>query len=209
MATATHYSVTGDEKGQVELPARIFDAPVHTHAIWEVVRSYLANQRQGTSKVKNRSDVSGGGAKPWRQKGTGRARRGTLRSPLNRGGGRAFGPKPRKYTYQVPKKVKSLALRSALSARASDNQVRIVDALALTEPKTRDLASMLSRIGIAGSRCLLVLGEHRPITYLSSRNIARLETITIHELNTYAVMQAETVLFESEGIDKIEEVLRV
>jgi large subunit ribosomal protein L4 len=209
MATATHYNAQGEEIGQVELPDRIFGAPTNTHAIWEVVRAYLANQRQGTSKVKSRVEVSGTGRKPYRQKGTGRARRGTMRAPLHRGGGRAFGPKPRDYGMRVPKKVRALALRSALSARARDNQICVIDKIELDEPKTREVASMLARIGAGDARCLLVLGDSDVNTYKSSRNLPRVETIAVNELHTYAVMQSDKVLFETGGLEKIEEVLRI
>jgi len=209
MATANHYSAQGDELGQVDLPARIFEAPVHTHVIWEAVRAYQANQRQGTAKVKSRAEVSGGGRKPWRQKGTGRARRGTIRSPLNRGGGRAFGPKPRKYTIELPKKIKAAALRSALSARAQDQEVRVIDDLSFAAPRTRELAAVLDKIGLASRRCLLVLGDYDANTYLSSRNIPQLCTISVRDLNTYVVMRSETVLFEAAGLERIEEVLRI
>jgi len=209
MATAAHYSAKGEQLGEVELPGRIFDQPVHEHAIWEAVRAYLANQRLGTAKVKTRAEVSGGGRKPWRQKGTGRARRGTIRAPLHVGGGRAFGPRPRDYGYQVPKKVKSLALRSALSARARDNQIFVIDPIELEAPRTREVASLLGAIGVVGKKCLLVLGDHSVVTYRSSRNIKHLKTMTINDLNTYAVMQSEALVIDKSGLDKIEEVLRV
>ncbi len=208
MPTAVHYSAQGDELGQVDLPERIFEAPIRAHAIWEAVRAYRANQRQGTAKVKTRAEVSGGGRKPYRQKGTGRARRGTIRSPINRGGGRAFGPRPRSYTILLPKKVKALALRSALSARASEQEVRVIDKLGFAAPRTHDLAAVLGKIGLAGRKCLLVLDDYDANTYLSSRNIPNLDTISLRDLNTYAVMRSETVLFESDGLARIEEVLR-
>jgi len=209
MPTAVHYSAQGDELGQVDLPEHVFEAPIRTHTIWEAVRAYQANQRQGTSKVKSRAEVSGGGRKPWRQKGTGRARRGTIRSPLNRGGGRAFGPKPRSYTITLPKKVRSAALRGALSARARDNEVRVIDRLGFGAPRTHDMASLLGKIGLTERKCLLVLGDYDENAFLSSRNIPNLCTISLRDLNTYVVMRSETVLFESEGLAQIEEVLRI
>ena len=206
---AKHFSAKGDERGTVELPDEVFGQPVHEHAIWEAVRCYLANQRQGTASVKTRAEVSGGGRKPWRQKGTGRARQGSTRSPLWRHGGRAFGPRPRSYNYTLPKKVRSLALRSALSARALDSAVSVVDVLDFAAPRTKDLAGLLKRIGAGEKRCLLVLGEHRPNTYLSGRNIPRLQTVPVRELNPYLVMQSETIVFELDGLEKIREVVRI
>jgi large subunit ribosomal protein L4 len=204
-----HFSAKGDERGTVELPEEVFGQPVHEHAIWEAVRCYLANQRQGTASVKTRAQVSGGGKKPWRQKGTGRARQGSNRSPLWRHGGRAFGPRPRSYNYTLPKKVRSLALRSALSARAADLAVSVVDVLDFTAPRTKDLAGLLKKIGAGEKRCLLVLGDHRPNAYLSGRNIPKLQTIPVRELNPYMVMQSDTIVFEVDGLEKIREVVRV
>ena len=206
---AKHFSAKGDERGTVELPEEVFGQPVHEHAIWEAVRCYLANQRQGTASVKTRAEVSGGGKKPWRQKGTGRARQGSNRSPLWRHGGRAFGPRPRSYNYTLPKKVRSLALRSALSARASDSAITVVDVLEFASPRTKDLAGLLKKIGAGEKRCLLVLGDHRPNAYLSGRNIPKLQTIPVRELNPYMVMQSDTIVFEVDGLEKIREVVRV
>jgi len=206
---AKHFSAKGDERGTVELPEEVFGQPVHEHAIWEAVRCYLANQRQGTASVKTRAQVSGGGKKPWRQKGTGRARQGSNRSPLWRHGGRAFGPRPRSYNYTLPKKVRSLALRSALSARALDSAITVVDALEFSAPRTKDLAGLLKKLGAGEKRCLLVLGDHRPNAYLSGRNIPKLQTIPVRELNPYMVMQSDTIVFEVDGLEKIREVVRV
>ena len=206
---AKHFSAKGDERGTVELPEEVFGQPVHEHSIWEAVRCYLANQRQGTASVKTRAEVSGGGRKPWRQKGTGRARQGSNRSPVWRHGGRAFGPRPRSYNYALPKKVRSLALRSALSARAADSAITVVDVLEFTAPRTKDLAALIAKIGAGEKRCLLVLGEHRPNAYLSGRNIPQLQTIPVRELNPYMVMQSDTIVFEMDGLEKIREVVRV
>jgi large subunit ribosomal protein L4 len=206
---ARHFTAKGEERGTVQLPDEVFGQPVHEHAIWEAVRCYLANQRQGTASVKTRAQVSGGGKKPWRQKGTGRARQGSNRSPIWRHGGRAFGPRPRSYNYTLPRKVRSLALRSALSARAADLAIMVVDVLDFPAPRTRDLAGLLKKMGTEEKRCLLVLGEHRPNAYLSGRNIPRLHTIPVRELNPYVVMQSDTIVFEMDGLEKIREVVRV
>ena len=203
-----HYSQKGEELGTVELPAGVFEQPVHEHAIWEAVRCYLANQRHGTASVKNRSEVSGGGRKPWRQKGTGRARQGSIRSPIWRHGARAFGPKPRDYGYEIPRKVRSLALRSALSARAADQVIAVIDGFEIEAPRTREVAALIRKIGLSGKRCLLVLGDHKPVTYKSARNIPRVKTVVVRELNPYSVMQSEAILFEMDGLAKIGEVVR-
>ncbi len=208
MAKATHYSATGEHLGEVDLPAAVFDVEVNTHVIWEAVRSYLANQRQGTSKVKTRADVSGGGRKPYRQKGSGRARRGTTRAPLHRGGGRAHGPQPRNYGYALPKRIRTLALRSALAARAQDNQVAVVDKLELAEPKTRDMASLAGKVIGDAASCLIVLADYNDNASLASRNLKNVKTCTAGDLNTYAVMHAGRVVFEKDGLKKIEEVLK-
>jgi large subunit ribosomal protein L4 len=206
---AKHYNAQGEERGTVELPEAVFGQSVHTHAIWEVVRSYLANQRQGNASVKNRAAVSGGGRKPWRQKGTGRARAGSIRSPLWRHGGRAFGPRPRDYSFYVPRKVRALALRSALSARAAEQAISVIDSLDYTVPRTREVAGLLNKIGIGGRSCLLVLSDHKVNTFLSTRNIPRLRTIAVRELNPYFIMQSQAILFEVDGLGKIEEVVHV
>jgi large subunit ribosomal protein L4 len=205
---AKHYSAKGDEQGSVELPAAVFEQPVHKHAIWEAVRNFLANRRQGTASVKNRAKISGGGRKPWRQKGTGRARAGTNRSPLWRHGARAFGPRPRSYSYRLPRKVRALALRSALSARAADLAISVVDPLDYSAPRTREMAGLLKKIGIEGKSCLLVLGDQKPNTFLSARNIPRLRTVQVQDLNPYYVMQSDAILFELSGLEKIQEVVR-
>ncbi len=205
---AKHYNAQGKERGTVELPEAVFGQPVRTHAIWEAVRSFLANQRQGTASVKNRAAVSGGGKKPWRQKGTGRARAGSNRSPLWRHGGRAFGPRPRDYSFYVPRKIKALALRSALSARAADEAIRVVDSLNYEVPRTREVAGLLDTMGLGGRSCLLVLADHKPNTFMSARNIPRLRTVAVRELNPYYVMESDVIVLEVDGLDKIGEVAK-
>ena len=148
MATAKLYAPTGEEKGTVELPDWAFAQPIHRHAMWEVVRNYLANIRLGTVSTKTRSFVSGGGKKPFAQKKTGRARAGTTRSPIWVGGGRAHGPQPRSYSFEVPKKVRRLALRSALSMKARQEHVAVLSDLPLQDAKTREVYSVLRNLGI-------------------------------------------------------------
>ncbi len=154
-------SQTGDEIGMVDLPDSVFAVRPSHHAVYEVVRAHLANRRQGTASTKGRSEVNYGGRKPWRQKGTGRARAGSRRSPLWVGGGTVFGPKPRCYRLKINRKLKSLALRSALSIRASEGRVTVVDDLVFDEPKTSKMAEVLSALRVEAQKCLLILG-HEP-----------------------------------------------
>ncbi len=205
MATAKLFTESGEEKGTVDLPQGAFGAEPNTHVMWEAVRNYLANQRQGTASVKSRGEVRGGGRKPWRQKGTGRARVGTIRSPLWVGGARAFGPKPRDYGYKLPKKVRRLALRSALSAKAKADEILVVSDFKIPEPKTREVAKVLKNLGVEGERCLLVVPEHDPDLARASRNIPNLRTVESRLLNTYEVLHAERIVIMESALAKIEE----
>ncbi|MBD3162687.1 MAG: 50S ribosomal protein L4 [Candidatus Eisenbacteria bacterium] len=205
MATAKLYAPSGEEKGTVDLPAWAFDAPIHRHAMWEVVRAYLANQRQGNASVKNRSAARGGGRKPWSQKKTGRARAGSTRSPVWVGGGRAFGPKPHSFRVEIPKKVRRLALRSALSAKAKDEQVAILAELPLAESKTREVFSVLKNLGVDGARTLLVLPESSESVLRATRNLPKLQTAVYSDLNTYQVLRSDRLVFLSETVDRMRE----
>src|SRR6058998_3228065 len=152
-------ALDGSEKGTAALPDDLFAQQVNEHLLWLSVRRHLGNRRQGTAKVKGRGEVSGGGRKPWRQKGTGRARAVSNTSPLWPGGGRAFGPVPRDYRVAMPRKQRRAALASALSLRASENAVSVVEPLSFTAPKTKEMAGVLQRLGVSDKRTLLVLGE--------------------------------------------------
>jgi large subunit ribosomal protein L4 len=205
MAVANYYTSTGQAKGEVNLPEGAFGIEPNRHVMWEAVRNYLANQRQGTAKVKTRAEVSGGGRKPWRQKGTGRARAGTTRGPLWVGGGRAFGPKPRDYGYVLPKQTKRLALRSALSAKAQAGEVLVISDFRVTEPKTREVAQILKSLSLDEAKCLLVVPEHDAELARAGRNIPALTTRECRLLNTYEVLQAERLLIMESALAKIEE----
>ncbi|MFH1756029.1 MAG: 50S ribosomal protein L4, partial [Candidatus Latescibacterota bacterium] len=159
MATAKLYGKDGTEKGSAQLPDSLFGCEVNEKVVHETVLAYLANQRQGTASTKERSDVKGGGKKPYRQKGTGRARAGTTRSPIFRGGGTVFGPHPRSYRINMPKKMRRLALRSALSARAQENNILVISELDFSEPKTKMFASVLNNMNSAGQKVLFVMSE--------------------------------------------------
>src|SRR5689334_15799049 len=171
MAQARKYASDGRESGSVDLPAEIFEAPVNHHLIWEAVKSYLGNQRQGTAAAKNRAQVSGGGRKPWRQKGTGRARAGSNTSPLWPGGGVAFPPRPRDYTTRLNAKAKLKALCGALSARARDGGVVILDAPSFDEPSTKTLAELIQKVGLQDRKVLWIFDRIDEKALKSARNL--------------------------------------
>src|SRR5213592_445566 len=173
MIEALHYSAAGAKKKEVRLPAALFDGTVNEHALHRAVVTYLANQRQGTHDTKTRSEVSGGNQKPWRQKGTGRARQGSIRAPHWRHGGIVFGPHPRDYRLAIPKKIRQLAKKSALNARAREGALLVVDSLAYEKPKTKALAELLASLGLAGRKALVLTAgaEQAHNVYLSGRNL--------------------------------------
>src|SRR5215510_6792543 len=152
----------GSPKGEAALPTELFGQPVHEHLLWLSVKRHLGDQRQGTAKVKARGEVSGGGRKPWRQKGTGRARSGSNTSPLWPGGGRAFGPKPRDYRTELPRKQRRIALAAALSQKAIENAVTVIDKLQFQAPRTKEMAAILKKLGLESKRTLLVIEEADP-----------------------------------------------
>ncbi|MCK4305510.1 MAG: 50S ribosomal protein L4 [Candidatus Eisenbacteria sp.] len=205
MAVAKRFLQTGEATGEVDLPGGTFGIEPNGHVMWEAVRNYLANQRQGTACVKSRGEKRGGGRKPWRQKGTGRARCGTIRSPIRVGGARAFGPKPRDYSYAVPKKVKRLALQSALSSKAQAGDVVVISDFQVSEGRTREVAGMLKGLGLTGTKCLLVLPEHDPLLARATRNLPDLRTLEFRLLNTYEILQAGRLLIMESAVAKIGE----
>jgi large subunit ribosomal protein L4 len=196
------FSADGSVKGSVELPKAAFEAPVNEHVIYLVVKALLANQRQGTSKTKGRSEVSGGGRKPWKQKGTGRARAGSNTSPLWRRGGKAFGPDPRDYWTAIPKKLRRVALSSVLSARARDEQVLVFDGLTLEQPKTKLVASLFKKIACENKKNLLIVEADQKNIYLAARNLKYCLIKNIAELNAYDVISHDTVIFGNQNMLK-------
>jgi large subunit ribosomal protein L4 len=197
MIEAPHYSATGRRHpGAFALPADLFDGTVHEAALHQAVKTFLANQRQGTAQTKTRGFVSGGNRKPWRQKGTGRARQGSIRSPLWRGGGIVFGPVPRDYRAAIPRKVRSLARRSAFNARAREGSLFVVDPVALAAPRTRELAGLLETMGL-GDRKVLVLthGLNRNL-YLSGRNLPLVRVMSFAEASAYDILWADALVVE-------------
>ncbi|MGH7680634.1 MAG: 50S ribosomal protein L4 [Candidatus Eiseniibacteriota bacterium] len=205
MAKAKKYASDGKEVGTIDLPAAIFEAPVNEHLIWEAVKGYLGNQRQGNAATKNRAKVSGGGKKPWKQKGTGRARSGSNTSPLWPGGGVAFGPKPRDYTTRMNQKARKNALLGALSVRARDGNVVIVEAPVLKAPKTKTVAELLRKVGLDGKKVLWVFDRTGDPMRKSSRNIAKVETSESNTLNTYELMRCECLVLTEGGLKSLTE----
>jgi large subunit ribosomal protein L4 len=206
MAEAILFSNTGEKKGTVELPAELFEGSRHDHAIYEAVKCRMANCRQGTSSVKNKGVMKGGGKKPWRQKGTGMARSGGNTSPLWVGGGRAFGPRPRDYSYTLPNRLRRLALKSALSVRAGEQAVGVIESPSLEAPKTRELAAVLDAAGLKGRKCLMLLGRVDSNLILSTRNIPRIRLTLAAQVTPYELLDSEFVLMTQDGLEKLKEV---
>ena len=199
------YDITGSQIGDIELSDDIFGVEVNTHVMYEAVKNYLANQRQGTQSAKTRADVRGGGRKPWRQKGTGRARQGSIRSPQWKGGGVVFAPKPRDYSYKLPKKIKRLALKSALSSKVQDQEIIVVDSLVLDRPKTKDMVKVLSNLK-AGKKTLVVIPERDEAVILAARNIPGVKTAYVNTINVYDILNCDSFLITKDAVNKVEEV---
>ena len=199
------YDIAGSQIGDVELSDDIFGVKVNTHVMYEAVKNYLANQRQGTQSAKTRGEVRGGGRKPWRQKGTGRARQGSIRAPQWIGGGVVFAPKPRDYSYKLPKKIKRLALKSALSSKVRDNEIIVVDSLVLDKPKTKDMVKILSNLK-AGKKTLVVIPERDENVILASRNIPGVKTAYVNTVNVYDILNCDSFLITKDAVNKVEEV---
>jgi large subunit ribosomal protein L4 len=208
MATARRFSSDGKELGTVELPADVFEAEVNEHLIWEAVKRHLENQRQGNAMAKNRALVSGGGRKPWRQKGSGRARAGSNTSPLWPGGGVAFGPKLRNWSLAMNAKARKSALKGALTSRARTGDVIVMDAPELAAPKTKTLATLLGTVGLADRKVLWVFDEPGESVLKSSRNLDRVTTSESRTLNTYALMNCDCLVLSEAGLKRLTERLR-
>ena len=205
MPTVALYNMEGKEIGTVELAESIFGAEVNAPVIHTVVKNYLANQRQGTQSTKTRTEVRGGGIKPWRQKGTGRARQGSIRAPQWTGGGVALGPKPRDYRYSINKKIKRIALKAALSSKVQTNDIIVVDGLKMEEVKTAKIASMLKALN--AEKALIVTADLDKNVYLSARNIKNVKPTYVSQLNTYEVVKYTKFVVAKDAVEKMEEVL--
>lgn len=207
MATANLFDKNGKSTGTVDLPNSLFDAEVNEFVVHEAVVAYLANQRQGTLNTKERSDVRGGGKKPWRQKGTGRARAGTNRSPLWRGGGTVFGPHPRDHRVKVNRKVRRVALVSSLTSRARGGDVVVVESLEFDAPKTKTFATLLEAVGAPpATKTLVVLDKPHAATIKSARNISSVRLTLADSVTTYDVVWAEKLVVSSAALSRMEEV---
>ena len=205
MPQTTVFDRTGKSVGSVELSDELFDAPVNAAVLHQVVTAQLAGRRLGTSDTRTRGEIRGGGKKPYRQKGTGRARQGSRTAPHYRGGGTVFGPHPRSYEQRLPRKMKRLALRGALTAKFGDEAIKIVDAFALDAIKTKDLVGVLSALEAAG-RVLVVAPARDEKLELSARNLPTVEVILADSLNVVDLLNADTVLIEQPSLSRIEAV---
>lgn len=195
MPEATLYTAAAKKKGSVELPAD-FGVGVNKAILYDAVRAYLSNQRQGTHSTKTRAEVSGGGRKPFRQKGTGRARQGTIRAPQLRGGGVVFGPKPRSYRIDLPRKVRSKARQSALSVRAEEEAVYVIESLDFPTPKTAQLVDILDKMEVADRKVLLLTNGNNPQIFLSSRNLRNVLVVRYSDACAYDVLWSEVIVIE-------------
>jgi large subunit ribosomal protein L4 len=197
MIEAPHYAADGAKRGSnFQLPAEYFDGTVNEPVLHQAVKVYLNNQRQGTHMTKSRSFVSGGNQKPWKQKGTGRARQGSIRAPHWRGGGVVFGPTPRDYRTEIPRKVRQLARRSALNARAREGALHVVERLAFRTPKTAQLAGLLTSLGLSGRKALVLTAGHNANAYLSGRNLPAVEVMTYPDASAYDILWSDAVVVE-------------
>jgi len=199
-----------DSKGKinkVDIPDEIFGVKPNESVVYEYIRMYLANQRQGNASAKTRAEMSGGGAKPWRQKHTGRARQGSRRSPLWKGGGVTFPPKPRDYSYSISKKKRRIALKSALSHRAKTDNLLIIDEFKIDAPKTKEGERILREIGVYKEKSLILYSGKNENFYKSFRNIPEVVIMSAHQVNPYIVLWAKNILFTMDGLNKFKEAI--
>ena len=204
MANVSVYNMEGKEVGTMELSDAVFGVEVNEHLVHLAVVQQLANNRQGTQKAKTRSEVSGGGRTPWRQKGTGHARQGSTRSPQWTGGGVVFAPTPRDYSFKLNKKEKRLALKSALTSRLQENKLIVVDELKFDEVKTKNFKQVMDNLKV--EKGLVILAENDTNTVLSARNLASIDTTLTSQINVYDIMKAGTIVLTKDSAAKIEEV---
>ena len=204
MPNVALYNMDGKEVGTIELNEMVFGAEVNKVAIYETIKNYLANQRQGTQSTKTRAEVSGGGIKPWRQKGTGRARQGSIRATQWIHGGIALGPKPRDYRYSINKKMKTVALKSALSSKVANGEIIVIDNLDVEEIKTKKIVNLLSSVG--AGKALIVTNEVNNKVYMSARNIENVKVSFTGALNVYEILKYDKLVIAQDAVKKLEEV---
>jgi large subunit ribosomal protein L4 len=198
------YNIQGEQVSEVELSDEIFAAPVNPGLMHQAYVRQMANARLGTHKTKTRGEVSGGGRKPWRQKGTGRARQGSTRAPHWQGGGTVFGPQPRSYRQKMPRKMRRQALRSALSVKAAESQVRLLDALEMAEPKTKELVGILEKLGLGNGSALILLPQRDEVILRSVRNLPKVRTLVAQYLNVRDLLQYDYILVPLASLEVIE-----
>jgi large subunit ribosomal protein L4 len=203
VSQAKVFDGTGKETGAVDLSAAIFETPVHAAAMHQALLRQLANARQGTHDTKTRGEVSGGGKKPWKQKGTGRARQGSTRSPQWRHGGIVFGPHPRGYEQKMPRKQRQLALRAALAVKSQGEQLRVLEGLTLEAPRTSQMDALFAELGV-GPKTLFILPAHDQTVEKSTRNLPWVKTILVQNLNVFDVLEADTVVLTREALSELE-----
>jgi large subunit ribosomal protein L4 len=192
---------------EVQLQESIFDTDIREHAVYQVVRSQLASRRRGSASTKGRSEVRGGGRKPWRQKGTGNARAGTIRSPLWKGGGVTFGPKPRDYSFSVPKKMRKVAMRSVLTSKVQESTFLVVDRFEFEKPSTKQMLAVLKKLVEQPTSVLIALGDWTKTVWLSGRNLPGVRVIHAENLSVYTALQYEYLIVDKTGLSIIEEAL--
>lgn len=197
------YNKLGEKVNNIQLNEKKYGGPVRTKLLRDAIIMYEANKRQGTACTKTRGEVAGGGKKPWVQKHTGRARAGSIRSPIWKGGGVSFGPRPRDYSYSIPKKARKLALFSALTAKIRDNELLVLESLEFDAPKTKQMVEILKALGINGGSCLIVLPKANEIIWKSARNIPSVKVMTSAELNAYDVLKPKKILITREALNSI------
>jgi large subunit ribosomal protein L4 len=199
------YNINGEQVGSIELSDNVFGIQINQHVLHEAVINQQANMRQGTQSTKTRGEVRGGGIKPWRQKGTGRARQGSIRAPQWIKGGIALGPKPRSYKYSLPKKVKRLAMKSALSSKTQDNNIMVIEDLKFEEIKTKQMTELLGKMDVS-SKVLIVLSEKNEQVQKSARNIPGVKTSLVNTLNVYDIMKYDKFIITKDAVKMVEEV---
>ena len=204
MSKVSVYNMEGNQVGELELNDAVFGVEINQHLIHKAVVSQLANKRQGTQSAKTRSEVSGGGRKPWRQKGTGHARQGSTRAPQWKGGGVVFAPKPRNYSIKLNKKEKRIALKSVLTSRVVENKFIVLDELKFDEIKTKKFQAVLNNLKV--NKALVVLGEKNDNVYLSARNIPNVQTALVNTINVYDILKYNTMIVTKDAVAAIEEV---
>jgi large subunit ribosomal protein L4 len=204
MLTARYFNAAGEPGDAFQLPEELFDGVVNDAVLHQVIKATLANRRQGNASTKTRADVAGGKKKAWRQKGTGRARQGSIRAPHWRGGGIVFGPHPRSYHQDVPRKVRALARRSAFNSKAQDEQLVVIERLAFDAPKTSQAVSLLGRMGVAEARRVLVLTDgNNETVFRSFRNLPNVEVLPFNQASAYDVMKARQVVIEESALRSV------